>query len=206
MAPNAKYESASLAPYASIWYGAAVVGNVSVGERTGIHDGAQIDGSKEAVTIGSDVTVGVKAKVHSGANLKDGCVISHGAIVGLGATVGEGAVVAPGSHIEAGVIVERHQVWSGVPAVHERDVTPEEADLLRAFAARTSRIARVHDAEWAKHPLVADEELEEKMRRGGVEGLHTGDPELWRNPHIDGLAPRDDDYFTSPERFHGTSA
>ena len=138
--------------------------------------------------------------MHAGASLKNGCVVSHGATVEEGATVGEGAIVAPGAHVEAGTSVGRHQLWSGVPAAHERDVTPEEAESLRALAARTSRIADVHSEEWAKHPLVADEELDNKMRLVGVEGIHTGDPDLWRNPHIDGVSAGDDDYFTAPRK------
>ena len=58
VAPNANCSSATLAPFASVWYGAAVLGDVSIGERSGIHDAARVDGQKSPVTIGSDVTVG----------------------------------------------------------------------------------------------------------------------------------------------------
>jgi carbonic anhydrase/acetyltransferase-like protein (isoleucine patch superfamily) len=121
-----------------VWYGAVLRGDVNaitVGRRTSIQDGAVVHCDADApCLIGNDVTIGHNASIH-------GCVIGHRAVIGIAATVlsravvGEGAVVAAGSLVPEGSVVPPDTLVMGVPAKPVREVTTEERERFELNAA-----------------------------------------------------------------------
>ena len=138
---------------ASIWFGCVLRGDVNsirVGARTNIQDGSiiHVDQRTYPCIIGDDVTIGHGAIVH-------GAIIGHGAMVAMRATVMNRATVGPEAIIGAGAIVTqgkeipRRGMAIGIPAKVARDVTDDEADAVRANAARRTE-ALTHVSSFAR--------------------------------------------------------
>jgi carbonic anhydrase/acetyltransferase-like protein (isoleucine patch superfamily) len=126
---------------------AAVIGNVTVGARSGIWLNASVRGDNDAIrigaetsiqdntvlhcdegvplTIGDRVTVGHSVVLH-GCTVADDALIGIGAIVLNGARIGRGAVVAAGALVPEGMEVPAATLVVGVPAKPKRAVTAEE--------------------------------------------------------------------------------
>jgi carbonic anhydrase/acetyltransferase-like protein (isoleucine patch superfamily) len=119
----------------SLWFGAVVRGDVhriAIGAGTNVQDGTVIHVTHEThpTVVGAGVVVGHAVVLH-------GCTVEDGALVGIGARVldgavveaeaqvGAGAVVAPGTRVPAG------RLALGVPA---RVARPLSAAERRAIA------------------------------------------------------------------------
>jgi carbonic anhydrase/acetyltransferase-like protein (isoleucine patch superfamily) len=146
VAPNAVVVGhVSLAPGASIWYGAVVRGDVErieIGAHTNIQDGAILHGDPGKPTVLEDyVTVGHRAVVHS-------AYIERGCLIGIGAVVLDGVRVGAGSIIGAGCIVTKavppRSLMVGIPAKRAREVSEAEAEELLEHARRYEKLALVH--------------------------------------------------------------
>lgn len=123
-----------IGPDVSIWYNCVIradINYVRIGARTNIQDGTVVhcdsdkDGSGGFPTIiGEDVLIGHMAMIH-GCVLQDrafvglGCIVMDGCTVEGDAMLGAGAQLTPGKTLPAG------QLWTGRPARHARDLTPE---------------------------------------------------------------------------------
>jgi carbonic anhydrase/acetyltransferase-like protein (isoleucine patch superfamily) len=130
----------TLCESSSIWYGTVVRGDVApvrIGARTNIQDGAVIHVARErpeGTMIGSNVTVGHLALVHA-CTLEDECLIGmkacvmDGAVVERHAWVAAGALVTPGKRIRSG------ELWSGTPARYQRDLRPQDIEMILEAAA-----------------------------------------------------------------------
>lgn len=122
---------------------AAVVGEVSIGDRTTVWPSAVLQGCYGAVLVGSDVDVQEGAEVHGsvvgattlgnrcvvsslayleGCTIGAGCVIGSAAVVLPGAVVGDHAVVAVGTVVGHGVRVPPGALVTGSPARIAQDV------------------------------------------------------------------------------------
>ena len=119
-----------------IWYGCVVRGDVNlikIGKRTNIQDGTVIHvwRNKElgATIIGDEVTVGHKAMLHA-CELQDRCFIGMGAIIMDKAVVEEGGMVAAGTLISPGKIVRSGEIWAGNPGRFFRKMTEEESNFI----------------------------------------------------------------------------
>lgn len=116
----------------SIWYGASLRGDVNsivIGDRTNIQDCSVVHcsgGENGRTVIGSDVVVGHNATVH-------GCTVGNHVLIGMGSTVLDGAVVGDGSIVAAGALVlsrtqiGENELWAGVPAKFVKKISPEAA-------------------------------------------------------------------------------
>lgn len=110
----------SIGAESTVWPGAVLradYGEIVVGERTSIQDGAVVHCTEEHATrIGSDCVVGHLAHLE-GCTVEDGClvgsgsVVLHRALVRTGALVGAGALVSGGKEVPSGAMA------LGVPAV-----------------------------------------------------------------------------------------
>lgn len=135
----------TIAPGASIWYGAVVRGDVEqivIGECTNIQDGAILHGDPGSPTILEDhVTVGHRAVIHS-------AYIERGCLIGIGAIVLDGVRVGTGSMIGAGAVVTRdvpaRSLVVGVPGKVLREVSDSEAAHLIEHAQHYEKLALVH--------------------------------------------------------------
>lgn len=145
-------ESAFLAPSATIvgdvhvgdesglWFGVIVRGDVNrvrIGRRTNLQDGTivHVTSGTHPTVIGDGVTVGHGAKLH-GCSVANGCLIGIGAIVLDGAVIGEESMVAAGTLVAPGTIVPPRSLVVGSPGKVRRSLTDEECEQLRLLAER----------------------------------------------------------------------
>ncbi len=129
-----------------IWFACTVRGDVNIvriGARTNIQDGTVIHVSSNGhgTHIGDDVTVGHGAILHdcrieSLAFVGMQACLMDGVVLESGAMVAAGALVTPGKRIPAG------QLWSGRPAKYMRDLTPEERAFIPVSAQRYAALAQ----------------------------------------------------------------
>jgi carbonic anhydrase/acetyltransferase-like protein (isoleucine patch superfamily) len=130
--------------HSSVWPSAVLrgdYGQVFVGERTSIQDGAIIHAVAEFPTvIGDDCVIGHLAHL-------EGCVIEDRALVGSGsivlhrATVHSGATVGAGAVVRNRMDVPANALAVGVPATIKLDVSGEEA-IVENAASYVANAAR----------------------------------------------------------------
>jgi carbonic anhydrase/acetyltransferase-like protein (isoleucine patch superfamily) len=127
----------------SIWYGAVLRGDlaaVRVGARSNIQDGAVMhvaDGA--ACEVGEETVVGHRAMLHA-------CLIEGGCLVGMQATILDGAVIGHGSVVGAGALVTQRTVIPprslvlGAPARVVRTLEEKDEAFHRAMAHKYVRL------------------------------------------------------------------
>mmetsp|Transcript_15423 Transcript_15423/g.17491 ORF Transcript_15423/g.17491 Transcript_15423/m.17491 type:complete len:260 (-) Transcript_15423:106-885(-) len=147
-APSANVDSsAKIKDSSSVWYGAAVSGNVSVGEFSSLQDKSI---THESAQVGSYVVVGPGAEVGAKALLKDRILIGAGAKIGNGAIVESDAIVAPGAELSSGAVVKSNELWEGSPAKKARDLSKEEVKNIFETANFSVDMASKHHMESLK--------------------------------------------------------
>lgn len=110
-----------------IWYNCVLrgdVNNIVIGARTNIQDGTVIHVSSEGQGsyVGDNVTVGHMALIHA-------CTIENNAFIGMKSCimddsyVEENAMVAAGALITPGKRVKSRELWAGSPAKFMRALT-----------------------------------------------------------------------------------
>jgi carbonic anhydrase/acetyltransferase-like protein (isoleucine patch superfamily) len=129
----------TLGPQSSVWLNAVVRGDVhsiTIGARSNIQDCAVLHGMKGMypVVIGDGCTIGHNATVH-GCVLEDDVLIGMGAIVLNGAHIGAGSIIAAGAIIPERTVIPPGSLVAGVPGKVRRACTPEDLDLIRAYAS-----------------------------------------------------------------------
>lgn len=145
---------------ASVWYGAAVRGDVSsvkIGERSSIGDRAIIhvakiqtdDGEPVPTIIGNGVSVGPNAIIHA-ATIMDNVKIGACAQVLDRSVVNDNAVVADGAVVTPGTVIGSGELWVGSPAKMQRMLTEEEIASNVAKCEEIMELAAVHSSECAK--------------------------------------------------------
>ena len=121
-----------------IWFQTVVRGDVNyihIGAKTNIQDSCvlHVTGGKWPLIIGDDVTAGHRVVLH-------GCTIGSCVLVGVGAIVLDGAVVEENSMIGAGSLVppgfkvSSGTIVMGIPARVKRDLKPEEIEHIKQSA------------------------------------------------------------------------
>jgi gamma-carbonic anhydrase len=114
-------------------------------------------------------SIGNRAIVGSGA-ICHGCVLEDESVVGTGAQIMDGAVVqkhamvAAGALVSRGKIVPTGQLWSGIPAVFERELTAEEISNIVLVAEENTELAVQHQLESDKTwQMIEQEEFEHEQ-------------------------------------------
>ena len=146
---------------------AALIGNVTLGERVGIFYGAVLRGDTDAITIGEgsnlqdnvtvhcdrgiSTTVGAGVSVGHGAVLhgytvEDDCLIGMSATVLNGAVVGTGSLVAAGAVVLEGTVIPPGSLVAGVPAKVRRELSDDEKAGIRNNAALYLELSAAHKA------------------------------------------------------------
>jgi gamma-carbonic anhydrase len=128
----------------SVWYGCVLRGDVNrieVRERSNVQDGAVLHlGDRSGTFVAEEVVIGHRAVVH-------GCRIGGGTLVGIQATVlddaviGEGCVIGACALVTAGTVVPPHSLVMGVPARVIRTLTAEDEAFHRRLAGKYVRLA-----------------------------------------------------------------
>lgn len=139
----------TVGPEASIWYAAVVRGDggaIVIGARTNIQDGCVLHSDPGlGLEVAEGVSVGHRAVLH-------GCVIEDHVLVGMGAIVMNGARIGAGSLVAAGALVTEGAQFApgslvvGAPAKARRQLSNEEAELVRHHADHYVTLARRHAA------------------------------------------------------------
>lgn len=123
----------------TVWFNAVIRGDVhyiKIGNRVNIQDGSCLHTlyGKSPIEIEDDVTIGHNVTLH-------GCCIKSGALIGMGATVlddaviGNGAIIAAGALVLKNTIVGDGELWGGVPAKFIKKVDPQQAKELNQTIA-----------------------------------------------------------------------
>ena len=133
--------------------GAWIIGDVAIGERSGIWFNTVVRGDVNSIRIGSftavqdnstlhvtrpdfplvigdRVVIGHRVVVH-GCTVEDECLIGIGAVVLDGVKIGAGSIVAAGALLTPGMEVPPGSVVMGAPAQVKRRVGEKDRDLIR---------------------------------------------------------------------------
>ena len=126
-----------------VWMNAVIRGDVNtirVGRRSNIQDGTIVHAQSamsgaHATVIGSSVTIGHGALIH-GCTIDDHCLIGMGAIVLNGAHVGTQSIVAAGTLVTEDMKVPARSLVMGSPAKVKRLLTQAEIAEIQGYADR----------------------------------------------------------------------
>ena len=123
-----------------VWMCAVVRGDVNtirIGRRTNIQDGTVVHAmtGTHQTTIGDNVTIGHAAVIH-GCTIENQCLIGMGAILLNGAHVGAGSIVAAGTLIVENMKVPPKSLVMGSPGKVKRLLTQAEVADIQQYADR----------------------------------------------------------------------
>ncbi len=129
-----------------VWFGCVVRGDVNIvriGVRTNIQDGTVIHVTRKTgpTHIGSNVTIGHACLLHA-CRLEDACFVGMRATIMDGAVVESGGWVAAGALVTPGKRVPKGQIWAGNPAKFFRELNEEEQRFIMISAENYVRHAR----------------------------------------------------------------
>ena len=121
-----------------VWMCAVVRGDVNairIGRRTNIQDGTVVHAmtGTHQTTIGDNVTIGHGAIIH-GCTIENQCLIGMGAILLNGAHVGTGSIVAAGTLIVENMKVPPKSLVMGSPGKVRRLLTHAEIAEIQTYA------------------------------------------------------------------------
>lgn len=135
----------SLGEQSGVWFNAVLRGDIngiSVGARSNVQDGCVLHVTRLLpLRIGDDVTVGHMAMLH-GCVIEDRSLIGMNAVILDGARVGPGAIVAAGAVVREGAVVPEGVLVAGVPAKVIRPLTDAEMGFLPVSAQNYVEYAR----------------------------------------------------------------
>ena len=131
----------------SVWFGCVLRGDVNrieIGARSNLQDGTVVHlGDRDPTIIGPDVVVGHRAVLH-------GCRIGARTLVGIqatvldGASVGEGSIIGAGAVVPAGRDIPPHSLVLGMPGRVVRTLDPSAAEMHAALAGKYCRLHHNH--------------------------------------------------------------
>jgi gamma-carbonic anhydrase len=124
--------------HSGIWFNAVIRGDVNfihIGSRTNVQDNSvlHVTSNTAPLNIGSNVTIGHSAVLH-GCTIDDCCLIGMGAIVLDRAHIHQNSMVAAGAIVLEGFDVPEGMLVAGIPAKVKRALTEEEKQFIRQSA------------------------------------------------------------------------
>lgn len=123
-----------------VWMNAVIRGDVHwirIGRRSNVQDGTVVHAmtGTHPTSIGDDVTIGHGAIIH-GCTIEHLCLIGMGAILLNGAQVGSGSIVAAGALVTEGMKVPPKSLVMGSPGKVKRLLTQAEVAEIQQYADR----------------------------------------------------------------------
>lgn len=133
-----------------IWFNAVIRGDVNfihIGSRTNVQDNSvlHVTSKTAPLNIGSDVTIGHSAILH-GCTIDECCLIGMGAIVLDGAHIHKNSMVAAGAIVLEGCDVPEGMLVAGIPAKVKRALTDDEKQYIRQSATNYVRSIQAYDS------------------------------------------------------------
>jgi carbonic anhydrase/acetyltransferase-like protein (isoleucine patch superfamily) len=132
---------------ASVWYGVVVRGDnerITIGRGSNVQEGTVMHTDIGfPLELGEGVTVGHQATLH-------GCIVGDGSLIGIGAVVLNGARIGRNCLVGAGALVTEgkqfpdNSLIMGSPAKVVRELSPEQAQRVRAGATHYVHNASRH--------------------------------------------------------------
>jgi carbonic anhydrase/acetyltransferase-like protein (isoleucine patch superfamily) len=127
----------------SIWYGAVLRGDlapVTVGARSNIQDGTVVHVADDgACEIGEETVVGHRAMLHA-CRIEAGCLIGMQATILDGAVIGHGSVVGAGALVTSRTVIPPRSLVLGTPARVVRTLEEKDETFHRAMAHKYMRL------------------------------------------------------------------
>lgn len=137
----------TLGEESSVWYHAAMRGDINrivIGPRSNVQDGAVLHVADEYHTqLGELVTVGHKAIVHA-CTVEDEVLIGMGAIILDGARIGARSIIGAGALVTGGKEIPPGSLVIGSPAKVVRTLSLEEQASIKVWAERYVTLSRVY--------------------------------------------------------------
>ncbi len=177
---NGKTPKIADSAFVSEW--AYVVGDVEIGENSGVWPGAVIRGDFGTIRIGKSSQVEDNSVIHSGTSMEigDNVLIGHSAVihglkignnvlVGNNATVldfaeiGDGCIVGANSMVATGQKIPTNSFVVGVPARVKRELSPDLVDDMRRRMAERYSQMRAKDM-----PELSYKDLAKKYKEEGL--------------------------------------
>ena len=157
---NGKTPKIADSAFVSEW--AYVVGDVEIGENSGIWPGSVIRGDFNSIKIGRDCQIEDNSVLHCGTSMEigDHVIIGHGAVIhglkignnvliGNNATVldlaevGDNCIIAANSMVATGQKIPSNSVVAGVPGKIQRELSSDNmAKTRRKIDERYARMTR----------------------------------------------------------------
>lgn len=120
-----------------VWFGAVLRGDrdrIVIGAGSNVQDNATVHGSTGFPTlIGDRVSIGHGAIIH-GCTISDEVLVGMGAIVMNGAVVGEGSIIGAGAVVTEGKVIPPGSVVLGVPGKIVKEVDEAQREHIRENA------------------------------------------------------------------------
>ena len=141
----------------SIWYGAVVRGDlasVRVGARSNIQDGSVLhvaDGGP--CEVGEETVVGHRAMLHA-CRIGDGCLVGMQATILDGAVIGHGSVVGAGALVTQRTIIPPRSLVLGAPARVVRTLEEKDETFHRAMANKYVRLKENYRCDSLRQDIV----------------------------------------------------
>jgi carbonic anhydrase/acetyltransferase-like protein (isoleucine patch superfamily) len=123
-----------------VWMNAVIRGDVhwiKIGRRSNVQDGTVVHAmtGTHPTSIGDNVTIGHGALIH-GCTIEHQCLVGMGAILLNGAYVGTGSIVAAGTLVTEGMKVPPRSLVMGSPGKVKRLLTQAEIAEIQLYADR----------------------------------------------------------------------
>lgn len=128
----------SIGENSGIWFNSVIRGDVAsvrIGNGVNIQDGTVIHVTRRGhpTIIGNRVTVGHQCLLHA-CNLQDSCFIGMGSVVMDDSVVETNAMLGAGSLLSPGKTVKSGELWYGRPARFIRMLSEEEINHIQVSA------------------------------------------------------------------------
>ncbi len=138
----------TIGDYSGIWYNAVVRGDeeaIRIGERTNIQDNCTLHADHGyPVEIGDGATIGHACIIH-GCSIGDNSLIGMGSIVLNGAKIGNNCLIGAGSLVTGGTVIPDGWMAFGSPAKPVRPLKEEEIAGNEASAKSYMHIFEKHE-------------------------------------------------------------
>ncbi len=149
IAPNAAViGDVTLGDRSSVWFGCVLRGDaerIEVGAGSNIQDGTVLHADPGfPMVVGRDVTVGHNAMLH-GCTIGDGSLVGIGAVVLNGARVGKGCLIGANALVTEGMEIPDGSLVLGMPAKIRGELSDEQQAALminaKHYVANAARFA-----------------------------------------------------------------